>query len=178
VFGLNGSGRSSSTLNQQLSYPRVLVSRDEDALFFEGPALPVLFLSAADIERWCAAPTKALMRPINGPACISTLTVLLDAHAQFVVLSDSRPPAARQGSLCLEFKTTGGMQVACVDDDRIVIIDHKWFERRGCHLVVGPTLYHAATGPATNLVKSPVPPSSAETQLRRAHVLAQIFTTL
>lgn len=175
--GLNGSGRLSSSLNQPQSYPRVLVSNDGDALFFEGPAVPVLLLSASDIEQWCAAPTRALMKPINGPVCVSTLTVLLDAQAQFVVLSDDRPPAARQNGLCLEFKTSGGMQVACVDDDRVLIIDHQWFERRGCHLIVGPTLYHAAKA-VTPMAALQVHPSVAQAQLQRAHALIRIFTTL
>jgi len=117
------------------------------------------------------------MRPISGPVCISTLAVLLDAHAQFAVLSDCRPPAARQDNLCLEFKTAGGMQVACVDDDRIVIIDQQWFERRGCHLVVGPTLYHAAKA-VTPMAASPVHPSIAQAQLQRANALIRIFSTL
>ncbi len=118
------------------------------------------------------------MRQIAGAVFISTVAALFDAQTQFAVLSEARPPSALQGGLCLQFKTPSGLTVGCVDDDRVVIIDHQWFDCRGYHLVVGPTLYHAAKVSQPSALESSLTPPMSVIQLQRAHALAQIFRTL
>lgn len=138
------------------TYPYVLAGQNGEALYYQRPGFPVFFISGpAEQRTFSSLAPKATRRTalINGPIAISTCDVLLQAGASFGEVRDTRPPSAAAGDILLEFTLPNGLCIYYCERDRTVILDSRWFENRGSHLVFGPTLYRGTP----SVLSSPMP---------------------
>lgn len=138
------------------TYPRVLAGINGEALYFQRPGYPVFFVSGpAEQRTYSSLAPKTARRTglINGAVAVATIEVLLHAGASFKEERDNRPPSVSPEDLVLEFTVSSGLRIYYCDRDRTVILDSRWFENRGSHLVFGPTLYRGTP----SVLSSPLP---------------------
>ncbi len=122
----------------QKPIPLVLISKAGDALFFQGPENPALFVPAYTPRRGAVARDQFIA--ITGPLCLAVLAVMFAAKAQFSVIRHTGDDAMPRSGIFLLFDLPNGLKVVVVDNDLVVAQHHQLFAKKGYKLLVGPNL--------------------------------------